>query len=184
MNIEKFRVVYFYECLIMAESEQKDRDLKERIKWLIQYYRINDAAFAQKIQTNRSTLSQCLNGPNVVSKELILKIHDAYPLVTIEWLMFGEGSPFKSNQQAALDRIYSPENNVKQTDSGIPPEYSTDLPTELLQPPTLFSENKDNAIRNPMALSTVKSEAESRRIVKIMVFYSDNTFETYSLDKT
>ena len=77
MNIEKFRVVYFYECLIMAESEQKDRDLKERIKWLIQYYRINDAAFAQKIQTNRSTLSQCLNGPNGVSKELILKIHDA-----------------------------------------------------------------------------------------------------------
>ena len=115
----------------MAESEQKDRDLKERIKWLIQYYRINDAAFAQKIQTNRSTLSQCLNGPN-----------------------------------------------------GIPPEYSTDLSTELLQPPTLFSENKDNAIRNPMAPSTVKSEAESRRIVKIMVFYSDNTFETYSLDKT
>ena len=47
-----------------------------------------------------------------------------------------------------------------------------------------IQENKDNAIRNPMALSTVKSEAESRRIVKIMVFYSDNTFETYSLDKT
>lgn len=168
----------------MAESEQKDRDLKERIKWLIQYHRINDAAFAQKIQTNRSTLSQCLNGPNGVSKELILKIHDAYPSVTIEWLMFGEGSPFKSDRQAALDRIYSPENVIKQTGSSIPPECSTDLPREIPQNPTLFSENKDSAIKNPITPSTVKSEVESHRIVKIMVFYSDNTFETYSLDKT
>ena len=138
----------------MDEIELRDKDLKERIKWLIRYYQLNDAMFAQKIQTNRSTLSQCLNGPNGVSKELIMKIHDAYPTISLEWLMIGSGEAFKSAQPtSSLDKIYHPENETKRAD----PKNINVQPSE-------------------------DSGVENRRVVKIMVFYSDNTFETYSLD--
>lgn len=169
----------------MEEMEQRDKDLKERIKWLIRYDKLNDATFAQKVQTNRSTLSQCLNGPNGVSKELIMKIHDAYPSLSLEWLMLGDGTPFKSasgQQGSALNQIYRPENEIKRTEVNAACEYARDFAPEMAQNRTLFSENKENTpAENPVG-TPLEPVAENRRVVKIMVFYSDNTFETYSLD--
>ena len=167
----------------MDEIELRDKDLKERIKWLIRYYQLNDAMFAQKIQTNRSTLSQCLNGPNGVSKELIMKIHDAYPTISLEWLMIGSGVPFKSAQPTSLlDKIYQPENETKRADAQVETEYARDFASDTPKNRSLFSENKDYMPKNINVQPSEDSGVENRRVVKIMVFYSDNTFETYSLD--
>lgn len=167
----------------MDEIELRDKDLKERIKWLIRYYQLNDAMFAQKIQTNRSTLSQCLNGPNGVSKELIMKIHDAYPTISLEWLMIGSGEAFKSAQPTSLlDKIYHPENETKRADAQVETEYARDFASDTPKNRSLFSENKDYMPKNINVQPSEDSGVENRRVVKIMVFYSDNTFETYSLD--
>lgn len=179
---KEFLPIYIYKHQKMDEIELRDKDLKERIKWLIRYYQLNDATFAQNIQTNRSTLSQCLNGPNGVSKELIMKIHDAYPTVSLEWLMIGTGEPFKAQSASTLDKIYQPENEIKRTDTPAMPEYARDFASDTPQNRSLFSENKDYIAPKTTTTVPVDSIPENRRVVKIMVFYSDNTFETYSLD--
>ncbi|MCD8287883.1 MAG: helix-turn-helix domain-containing protein [Porphyromonadaceae bacterium] len=163
--------------------EQKDKDLKERIKWIIRQYAVNDANFAQKIQTNRSTLSQCINGSNGVSKELLLKIHEAYPQISVEWLLLGEGSPTRDDLQRRDDVYYQSKNAAAQVRNEDRLEYGKDLVLESGKKESLSSDNKENTVKNGSMSVLNKTENIGHRVVKIMIFYSDNTFETYSLDR-
>lgn len=166
----------------MAENGVKDAELKKRIKLLIQHYKMNDAAFAQSIQTGRSTLSACLNGSNGISKEIIFKIHEAYPDVSTDWLLYGDGAPFKNTGHTyALD--FSPrETGLFPDDGEGAAEYSTHSGVKTAEKTALSSENKNVVSPNTPVVEKTKPE-NVRRVVKIMVYYSDNTFETYSLDR-
>lgn len=67
-------------------------DLVNRLKYYLDENKIAISQFADKCRIPRPTLSQILNGRNKkVSDELITKIHDAYPDLSVLWLMFGEG---------------------------------------------------------------------------------------------
>lgn len=67
-------------------------DLVSRLKQYINYCGVAVTAFADECNIPRPTLSQLLNGRNKrVSDELLRKIHDAYPDLSVMWLMFGEG---------------------------------------------------------------------------------------------
>ena len=68
--------------------------MNTRIKQIIEHEGLTDAEFADRAGIKRATLSHCLNGRNDVSKDIILKIHNAYPQVSVNWLMFGEGEPY------------------------------------------------------------------------------------------
>lgn len=161
-------------------TEPKDVDLKERIKYLIQQLNINDASFAQNIQVNKSTLSQCLNGPNGVSKEILFKICETYPTISYDWLFWGKGNPYKYEQKP-LD--FSFENDVNPIGATARPEYSKDLWDKTPEKSTFSPENKADVPTQNVASVIDKPVEKPRRVVKIMVYYSDNTFETYSLDK-
>ena len=68
--------------------------MNTRIKQIIEHEGLTDAEFADRTGIKRATLSHCLSGRNDVSKDIILKIHNAYPQVSVNWLMFGEGEPY------------------------------------------------------------------------------------------
>lgn len=162
-------------------AEDKDTDLKERIKQLIRHYNLNDAAFAQNIQTNRSTLSQCLNGTNGVSKEIISKIHTAYPEVSTDWLLYGEGEPFKKQVRNPLS--FFPENGIFRADDGNASKYSKDSEIKSGDNSRQTSDDKAKTDNISTENSDLQQRENKRRVVKIMIYYSDNTFETYSPDK-
>ena len=67
-------------------------DLVNRLKYYLEENKIAISQFADKCRIPRPTLSQILNGRNKkISDELISKIHEAYPRLSVLWLMFGEG---------------------------------------------------------------------------------------------
>ena len=116
-----------------------------------------------------------------------MKIHDAYPSLSLEWLMLGDGAPFKSTsgqQGSALNQIYRPENEIKCTEANAARE---DMPGILRRKwPRIelyFLKTKRIHPLKILLEQPLESVAENRRVVKIMVFYSDNTFETYSLEQ-
>lgn len=162
-------------------AEDKDTDLKERIKQLIRHYNLNDAAFAQNIQTNRSTLSQCLNGTNGVSKEIISKIHTAYPDVSTDWLLYGEGEPFKKQAQNPLS--FFPGNEIFRSDDGNATKYGKDSGLKTDSNSRQTSDDKAKTGNISIENADSQQRENKRRVVKIMIYYSDNTFETYSPDK-
>lgn len=67
-------------------------DFVSRLKLFLEQRQIPITQFADNCRIPRPTLSQLLNGRNKkVSDEVIGKIHEAYPELSVMWLMFGEG---------------------------------------------------------------------------------------------
>lgn len=68
-------------------------DIVSRIKKFMNSQHVASSQFADNCGIPRPTISQILNGRNKkISDELISKIHNAYPELSVLWLMFGEGS--------------------------------------------------------------------------------------------
>lgn len=67
-------------------------DFVSRLKHYLESRRISVTQFADECNIPRPTASQLLAGRNKkVSDEMIGKIHQSYPDVSVVWLMFGEG---------------------------------------------------------------------------------------------
>ncbi|MBQ7818928.1 MAG: helix-turn-helix transcriptional regulator [Bacteroidales bacterium] len=155
--------------------------MNNRIKEIISAEHLSDGEFADYVGIKRSTLSHCLSGRNDVSKDVITKIHNAYPYISINWLMFGEGeSGINSKFDNKADLFNSlPYSN---TDTEAVPENrkETGLNNGINSPETI--DNKmfisENELKN-ILLESKKENISEKRIEKIMVFYTDNTFEVF-----
>lgn len=156
--------------------------MKERIKQLIQREGLNQAQFALRVNIQSSTLSHALSGRNEVSKDIILKIHQAYPTVSINWLMFGEGEMFgnavatatTNKENDLFSSLHQPK--IEQ------PNTSTSI-SQAIENTTTLGEQEIKALPPPLyEVIPATPTTPTRRVTKIMVFYSDNTFETFSSD--
>lgn len=71
-------------------------DLVNRLKFYMDSIKVPITQFADNCGIPRPSLSQLMNGRNKrISDEVINKIHNAYPELSIMWLMFGEGEMLK-----------------------------------------------------------------------------------------
>ncbi len=126
-------------------------DIVERLNLFLDTAGISKSQFADNCKIPRPTASQILSGRNKkISDEIIAKIHSIYPNLSVLWLMFGEGSMFTSEQGDTMSV------------SGISPESANIFPL----PGSDF-------------VSTSKSDVEQKKVSKIVVFYSDNSFEEF-----
>lgn len=67
-------------------------DLVNRLKHYMDKSQVTISQFADRCGIPRPTMSQLMNGRNKrISDEVITKIHNAFPDLSILWLMFGEG---------------------------------------------------------------------------------------------
>ena len=155
--------------------------MNSRIKEIIASEHLSDGEFADIVGIKRSTLSHCLSGRNDVSKDIITKIHSAYPYISINWLMFGEGdSGLLSKNTTTSDLFNSLSNSNADTQPCI--EYAKDF--ELNRPQIIHKEfeNQQNISQNNVIVEIpqlAKIPAQEKKIEKIMVFYTDNTFEVF-----
>lgn len=174
-------------------------DIVSRIKFFLDYRNIANSQFADKCEIPRPTVSQLLNGRNKkVSDEVISKIHNAYPELSIMWLMFGEepmiidGSSKPNNTQdaqpsenrkngAVSDNNTNGANLARQEEMRI--LFSErEAPSEIGLSDT-GSSSISKAIQS-LALSNSRTAVASeksgnKRIVNVMVLYSDNSFVSF-----
>lgn len=173
-------------------------DIVTRLKEFINHESVAITQFADNCRIPRPTLSQLLNGRNKkVSDELIGKIHEAYPQLSVLWLMFGEGTmlheekietsepqkapvfTFGASQQSDFNEI-TPQidfeknfseneaNSAENISEGIPGLNST--PIDVTAETNIPSDSKSAISFNPYA---------KKRIVNIIVYYDDNSFESF-----
>lgn len=68
-------------------------DISSRLKEFLDYTGMQSTQFADSCGIPRPSFSQLLRGRNKkVSDEVITKIHESFPQLSILWLMFGEGN--------------------------------------------------------------------------------------------
>ena len=67
-------------------------EIKDRIKMIMEKENMASGAFAESIGIQQSTLSHILNGRNNPSLDVIMKVHQKYNYVNLEWLLYGHGN--------------------------------------------------------------------------------------------
>ena len=178
-------------------------DIVSRLKLFLNQNGIPNSQFADTCDIPRPTLSQLLNGRNKkVSDEIITKIHNAYPQLNIMWLMFGDGNMFVPNaNNGNTSSIAQPRENGKiqsahasgrentngaqQQSISFGDDDESDYPATA-EPPAMAPSSLQAALAN-IARSAGRSNTvnaskvtNGRRIVNILVFYNDNSFESFT----
>lgn len=177
-------------------------DIVSRLKLFLQQNGIANSQFADTCEIPRPTLSQLLNGRNKkVSDEIITKIHNAYPSLNILWLMFGDGDMIvpnaNSNYPAKNEFQNKPAENslFENATDGFSNMAATGNKKSIV-----FADSDNDYSSTPQrqpagnamaaAIQTVmqagarnatpgQAPANGKRVTSIMVFYSDNSFETF-----
>lgn len=174
-------------------------DIVNRLKTYMEMHRIGSTQFADACGIPRPTLSQILSGRNKkISDEVIAKIHNAFPQLSVLWLLFGEGQmeiaaniqfsePLRGGQTpaqtASLNDLRAANNssreNTNEIDAGL---FGLDNPNEPLlfddeeTPSDIQSESEHPGENQPGVIIPADG---SKSIVNIMVFYSDNSYQSF-----
>jgi len=174
-------------------------DIVSRLKKFLEQNGISNSQFADTCDIPRPTLSQLLNGRNKkVSDEVIGKIHRAYPSLNIMWLMFGDGEMFvadathEASQASAADTVDAGVDAMGQraisfdtSDDDYRPSDAPAKPQQAVQRAMPASPSVSERIQNIVRSSARQSQRgggtspHERRVVNMMVFYSDGTFEEF-----
>lgn len=137
--------------------------MKDRIYQLMKYQGMSQKEFASTLCIAEGTLSGIFTGRTRPTNNIVNAIHECFPHISINWLMFGEGEMLLdggSSKQA--------DGSSKQGDLFVTP--STPPTDGISVPPPA-----------PQIQEVVKYiDKPQRKITEIRVFYDDGTFETFS----
>lgn len=165
-------------------------DIVSRIKAFMAASNLSSTQFADACGIPRPSLSQILGGRNKkISDEVIAKIHEAYPRLSVMWLLFGEGEMLAPQNIQFSAPQSQPQSAAKPYQS--PSVFGDDgEPESLFSPgsvvngePMMFGDEEPAAA--PVELKnevppTVQIPADgTKSIVNIMVFYSDNSYQSF-----
>ena len=148
--------------------------MKDRIIEFIELEKLTAAEFADHIGVQRSSVSHVLNGRNNPSFAFIQKIIEHYPHLNPRWLMTGEGSIY-DDEKKTLDIGVSPQQKLFSTVENEPDQtVKTDLQNKQ-------SENSSpgNELPKPFTHDVSELDNNPKRIVKVLIFYDDHTFEDF-----
>lgn len=149
----------------------------KRLEIILDYYSLNASSFADKIGVQRSSMSHLLSGRNKPSLDFILKIMEVFPEVDLYWFLNGKGTFPKS--EVVIELKSSPSTPI-QIDpiAATKIEKNTELTSEK-NPNSIhqLEENQLNLFSNSKSVPNQKTDCEIDRIV---IFYKNGTFKTYS----
>lgn len=142
-------------------------ELSDKIKLILESTSLTSSIFADEIGVQRSSISHILAGRNKPSLDVVQKIIKRFPDFGVNWILEDENLPILSKQpnisksmdyQEKTDRLsYKP------------------TPEVLTARTTPQKESKETNVMPPK--TTVLKE---RTAVKLMVLYSDGTFQEFN----
>ncbi len=160
--------------------------MKERLERILRRYKLNQKEFAEKVGINKSTLSHIFSkngrGGNL-SQSTLEKIVYTFPDINMNWLRDGMGEMLRSN--AAMVSQTTIDFNDKQVQEPV---------KAAIEEPFVNNESErkavENGIDNEIEHSNIErlnklplQEFNEKKIRRIVIFYTDNTFTDYLPEK-
>ncbi|MCB9017321.1 MAG: helix-turn-helix transcriptional regulator [Paludibacteraceae bacterium] len=181
--------------------------MKNRIAQIIEKENLTSAKFAYMIGIQPSAVSHILSGRNNASTDVLQKIMRAYPSISSEWLLLGIGDMYKKAPEPVISQKIelktgtnkpqmlslfgdelgggsekTKENEEKPESTAAPicnavksAQETQAVPQPVVSPPVSEASNPSLSIQQ-MATASVAQHSQ-RTIRKIIILYSDNTFE-------
>ncbi|GAA3788179.1 helix-turn-helix transcriptional regulator [Corallibacter vietnamensis] len=128
-----------------------NQEFSKRLQKVIEYYGESASSFSEKIGVQRSSISHILSGRNKPSLDFVLKVLSSFPDVELYWLLNGKGQ-FPNQQENRIEE--------KQTKIAI-----DNIPSQ-----------PEQKIQKPIS----KTSSNKKEIDRIIIFYSDGTFENFN----
>lgn len=165
----------------------------ERIQELIDKLNTQPSKFADEIGVPRSTISHLVSGRNKPSLDFIMKIVEKYPEVNVDWIVFGRGNAFNTNdknpeinypQKTAEKSIEEPLKN--QPDLFSNTNQSDDISAKIKTFAEINKTETKESLENTENIKQTKDITKSHEpeaisdVEKIIILYKDKTFSEYS----
>lgn len=147
--------------------------MKDRIKKIMENDDLTPAKFADKLQINRAVVSHILNGRNNPSLDVVMKILSEMDHINSDWLLNGIGSMYKEG--------YSPSVNNKERglfDVDAIDSTDNEIKSESPKENNVKSTETTHLSTDTQSFPYVSSKV--RKAKQIIIYYTDNTFETFS----
>ena len=123
---------------------------KERIERIMKSMNLSARQFAEQIHVRPGTISNMMSGRNNPSLDVMRRIMERYPTLNPEWLILGVGETWRTAP-----------GNEPQLFDGIAPEGIRKIVVATKEEP-----------QTPAA--------PPKKICRIVVYYTDNTFEEFT----
>lgn len=154
--------------------------MKERLIELMQLLNCTPTQFANAIGVQRATLQHILNGRNEPSIKIIKAVHDSFPNVELEWLLYGKGNTFgevapqkQENQDYPLfpgmeNTFFQPQGKDNSGFQNVREEKES------------VSARKKTANKEVNTCHSTLQDSTVKRIKEVVVFFEDGTYQKFS----
>ncbi len=139
--------------------------MRERILKILEDKNLNQAEFAEIIGVNPSSISHIMNGRDKFSQTIASNTLLKFPEINPLWFLKGEGEMYKN--KISNEYLKNEEQSRIEGESNIRPTNYTD---------TTINDVSDLNKSKQMPPIT---DANNKKIEKIVFFYSNQTFEEY-----
>ncbi|MDD3160928.1 MAG: helix-turn-helix domain-containing protein [Bacteroidales bacterium] len=147
--------------------------MKGRIEIVMKKERLTASKLAEIANIQRSAMSHILSGRNRPSLDIALKILEAFPTLNSDWLIRGIGPMYKEETP----------NTTLLPNSGFESEIFS---AQRQDNPENFKENELSAAEKISNISDNQpftlQKSTSKSVTKIVVFYSDGTFDSFGIE--
>lgn len=147
--------------------------IKDRFKMVMDREKLTAGAFAESIGVAQATISHILGPRNKYpSTEVILRLHQRYSDINLDWLLTGKGNMSDNADPAGSDGLGYPlfaKNQENPTNGQEDDENRKETPLEA-------SEKTPKEI---VKQEIIYKERPPRKITEIRIFFDDNTYETF-----
>jgi transcriptional regulator with XRE-family HTH domain len=130
---------------------------RDRVLQVMQSEGMNAKQFCQEVGISPGTLSNITGGRNKPSLDVMQAILRRFRAISCDWLIMGVGTMYVSGaREECMQSLFEVENET------------TEMPKEVAKPFVVVN-NSD--------ISSTAAPSISRKVDKILIFYSDGTFE-------
>ena len=163
---------------------------RDRIELLMKSYNLSPSQFADKTGIQRASVSHILSGRNKPSLEVMLKIYEAFPGLSMEWLMAGVGEGpsaapvIKEESVQSAAGLFAAFDDVVEAETLSNPAINEVLTDVVARKNRAEKPRKDDVAqvekgvrRTSQTRTTVQAAVAQRKIKEIRVFYTDGTYE-------
>lgn len=141
--------------------------MKERILEFLRYENKSSAQLAEDIGVQPSGISHIVSGRNNPSLDFVLKMLEKYKYLSTDWLLFGKGEMYKDKQVQSLFDEAPTLRNERDSDTSDSSAHENNIDFQN------FNSNRSES-------KTISSSMSDKyKVVKMVWFYDDNSFEEF-----
>lgn len=131
----------------------------ERLKELILNEQLSPGTFADAIGVQRSSLSHILNGRNNPSLDFVVKTLQKFPRINPEWFIMGTGPMYRETDKSTNQLV-----------------KELSIFDSFPEPPRQETIVIDKKVIEKEEVKPIKHD---RFVDKVLIFYSDHTYDEY-----